>query len=176
MNARSNTAAATKAAIVRPDAPAPAVALRDPEHEDRETRRDEHGAGKIEALAVPVEALLEEDRSEDQRGDPDRDVHEEDPLPREEVDENAAEKHACGRPDAADRAPRAEGDVALAPLLEHGDEDRERGGRDRRRAEPLQGTESDQRLVAPRETAEERSDREDERADHEDAPAPEQVG
>ena len=46
---------------------------------------------------------------------------------REDVDEDAAEQDAGGGADAADRAPRAEGDVALATLAEHRRQDRERG-------------------------------------------------
>ncbi len=89
-----------------------------PSTKSRETRGDEDRAESVEALAVLVEALGEQERREDQRGDADGDVDEEDPLPREEVDEDAAEEDAEGGADAADGAPGAQGDVALAAFLE----------------------------------------------------------
>ena len=157
-------------------APAPAVALRDAENEERETRRDENRTRNVEALAVLVQALREQDRREDQRRDADRDVHEEDPLPRQEVDEDAAEEDACRRTDAADGAPGTERDVALATLREHRDEDRQRGRGEGGRAETLQRAERDQRRLTPREPAEQRAEREDQRSGHEDAPPAEEVG
>ena len=175
-NARRSSAAATKTPIVFARAPAPAVALRDAEHEEREPGGHEHGTRDVEALTVLVEALREQERREDQCCDADRDVHEEDPFPRQEVDEDAAEQDASGRTDTADRSPRTEGDVALATLGEHRHEDRQsrrgKGGR----AEALQCAERDQRFLAPREPAEQRAESEDERAGHEDAPASEEVG
>ena len=84
----SSTAEAAKTPIVRPERPAPVVALGDPEHEDAETRGDEHGAEDVEARLALVAALGEQDRGSDQRDDPDRDVDEEDPGPREQVDED----------------------------------------------------------------------------------------
>ena len=77
-------------------------------------------------------------------GHSDGHVDEEDPLPGEEVDEDAAEEDAeCGA-DATHGAPGAKGDVALAALLEGPDEDRERCRRDRRRSESLERAECDQ--------------------------------
>ena len=68
----------------------------------------------------------------------DRDVDEEDPLPAQRVGEDAAEQDARRGAEAADRAPDAERDVALAPFGERRREDRQRRGRDDRRAEPLE--------------------------------------
>src|ERR671932_413442 len=68
----------------------------------------------------------------------DGDVDEEDPLPAERVGEHAAEQDAGRRAEAADRAPDAERDVALAALGERRGEDRQRGGRDDRGAEALE--------------------------------------
>ena len=112
----------------------------------------------------------------DQGGDPDGDVDEEDPLPRQEVDQNAAEQNAGSGADAADRAPGAEGDVALTSLAEHRRQDREGGGRDRGCAETLERAGRDQRSLAPREPAQERADREDDQPAQEDPPSSEQVG
>ena len=159
-----------------PGRPAPVVALGDAEHEDAEPGGDEQGAEDVEARLALVAALGEKHRRHDQRDDPDRDVDVEDPRPRQEVDEDAAEQDAgCGA-DAADRTPRAEGDVALTALAEHGGQDREGGRGDRGRTEALECAGGDERALTPGEAAQQRPDREDDEPDHEDAPATEQVG
>ena len=123
------------------------------------------------ALPVRVLALAEQDRREREGRDADRDVHEEDPLPREQVGEDPAREDACCGAEAADRTPRAERDVALAPLGERGRQDREGSRRDGRRAQSLERAGDDQRRVVPGEPAEQRADREDDDPDHEhDAP------
>ena len=128
------------------------------------------------ALAVRVAALGQEDRGERERRDTDRHVHEEDPLPGEEVGQDPAHQDARGGADAADRAPRAERDVAVAPFVERRRQDRERRRRDRRGAEALQRPGGDERRVAPGEAAEERADGEDDEPRHEDAAPAEDVG
>ena len=50
-------------------------------------------------------------------GDADGNVDEEDPLPGEEIGEDPAHEHAGRGAEAADRAPGAERDVALAPSV-----------------------------------------------------------
>src|SRR5262249_22252313 len=105
--------------------PAPAVALRDAEHEGRKAPGHENSARDVEALTVLVEALREEERAQDERRDPHRDVHEEDPRPGEILDEDAAEQDTEGGTDAADRAPATERDVPLTAFLEGRDEDGE---------------------------------------------------
>ena len=157
-------------------APAPVVRLRDPEHRGREAGRHEHRAEGVEALRADVAALGEQHGRERQRGDPDRDVEEEDPLPAQEVGEDAAEQHAGGGAEAADRTPDAERDVALLAFGEGRHEDRQRGRGDDRRAEALDGTGADQRRLVPRERREERGRREHDEADQEHAPAAEEVG
>ena len=127
-------------------------------------------------FARDVAALGEQHGRERQRGDPDRDVEEEDPLPAQEVGEDAAEQHAGGGAEAADRAPDAERDVALLAFGEGRHEDRERGRGDDRRAEALDGPGADQRRLVPRERREERRRREHDEADDEHAPAAEKVG
>ncbi len=151
------------------------MALGDAENEQDEPRGHENGAKRVEALAVLVHALGEQERREDESSHSDGHVDEEDPLPGEEVDEDAAEEDTeCGA-DATHGAPGAEGDVALAAFLEGPDEDRERCRRDRRRSEPLERAECDQRRLAPREPAQERAEGEEQRAGHEDTPAAEKV-
>ncbi len=159
-----------------PREPLPLSALRDAEHEEHEPRRDERCARDVVALSVRVPALREQDRGERETGDADGDVDEEDPLPGEEVGEDPAHEDAGRGAEAADRPPGAERDVALFPLTEGRGQDRERRGGDRGRAQPLERPGRDQRLVTPCEPAEQRADREDDEAAHEDASAPEDVG
>ena len=156
-------------------APAPLVALGDSEHKRGEAGGDEDRAGRVERLHAGVLALAEQDGSETEGHEGDRDVDEEDPLPRQGVGEDAAEEHARGGAEAADGAPDAERDVPLAAFGKGRHQDRERSRRDRGGAEALEGAGADQRPLGPREPAEERADRERDQADHEDAPAAEQV-
>ena len=144
-----------------PGQPAVAAGLGDRVDEQREPARDEHRAGDVEPLHARVAALREEDRREREGDDADGDVDEEDPLPAEGVREDASEQHARGGTEAADGAPHAEGDVAVAPFGEGDGEDRERGRRDDRRAEPLERAGRDQRRLRPRQSGEERGERED---------------
>ncbi len=176
MKAASRTADCREHADRATRRPAPVLALRDAQHEDAEARRDEHGAEDVEARLAVVAALGEEDRSDDQGADPHGDVDEEDPFPRQEVDQNTAEQNAGSGTHTAHRAPRPEGDVALTSLAEHRRQDREGRGRDRGCAETLQRAGRDQRSLAPREPAQERADREDDQPAQEDAPSSEQVG
>ena len=170
------TAAATKMPIVLAERPAVVVRLGDAEHGRRETGGDEHGTGRVEARRRHVTALAEEQRREGDRGDADRDVEEEDPLPAQRVREDATEEHACGGTEATDGAPDAEGDVALLPLDEGRHQDRERGRRDDRRTQPLQGAGADQRRLVPREPGEQRGHAEEREAEDEHAPAADEVG
>jgi hypothetical protein len=156
-------------------APTPVVPLRDPENERRQACGDQNRARRVERLDAVVAALAEQHGRQEEGGDADRDVDEEDPLPRERVREDAAEQDAGRGAEAADRAPDAERDVPLAAFREGGHQDRERRRRDRRGAEALDRASSDQRRLRPRETAEKRADRERDQADHEDAPAADDV-
>ncbi len=126
-------------------------------------------------LIARVLALTEQDGSEAESHERHGDVDEEDPLPRQRVGEDAAEQHARSGAEAADRAPDAERDVPLPAFGEGRHQDRERGRRDRGSAETLKGAGADQRCLGPREPAEERADREHDQADHEDAPAAQQI-
>jgi hypothetical protein len=92
------------------------------------------------------------------------------------VGEDPAHQDARCCAGAADRAPGAERDVALAAFGEGRGQDRERRRRDRGRAEPLEGTCRDERGVVPRQAAQERAHGEDHEAAHEDASPVEDVG
>ena len=158
-----------------PGGPSPAVTLGDAEDEERQPGGDEHRARDVESLAVLVEALGEQERRQDQSRHAHGDVDEEDPLPRQVVRQDPAEQDAgCGA-EATDGTPRAQGDVALAPLGEHCNEDGESSRRDESGAEALERTRGDQRALTPRQAAEERAEREDDRPEDEDASPAEQV-
>ena len=150
--------------------------LRDAEHERREAGGDEDRSKCVEGLDPRVLALCEQHGSQAESDERDRNVDEEDPLPRQCVGEDAAQEHACGGAEAANGAPDAERDIPFPAFGEGGHQDRERGGRDRGGAEALKRTSADQRCLGPREPAEKRADREHDQADHEHAPAAEQVG
>ena len=113
------------------------------------------------------------ERGGDQR---DRHVDPQHPLPAEAVGEDAAEQHAGGAARAGDRAPDAERLVALGAVAEGGGDDRQRRGRDDRRAEALDRARGDQLALGGGEAGRERGDGEEQQADDEHAPAAEQVG
>ena len=71
-------------------------------------------------------------------GDADGHVDEEDPLPREQLGQHAAQQQAERGAARGDRAPDAERLRAVGALLEGGRDDRQRGGGDQRGAEALQ--------------------------------------
>ena len=137
---------------------------------------DEHRAERVERLHARVTALLQQHGRKRDCGQADRDVDEEDPLPREGVGDDPAQQDARSGAEAADCAPNAERDVPLPALGEGGHQDRKGGRRDRGRAEPLDRPGADQRGVVPGETAQERADREQDEAGHEDPAPAEQVG
>src|SRR5437762_1735116 len=88
-----------------------------------------------------------------------------------------AKKAAISAADAVRRPiVDAEREVPLAPLAERRGQDRERGRREQRRTEPLQGAEADQRARRPGEAVEERADREQRQPGDEQPPPAEQVG
>jgi hypothetical protein len=152
------------------------LALGDREHEQHEAGRDEHGSGHVVTVTTGIAALRQQDRRKHERCRADRDVHEEDPLPGEELGQDPAEQDACHGAEAADGAPGAERDVALATLGEGRRHDRERGRCDRSCAQALDGARADERGLAPSKAAEQRAGREDDQPGEEDAPAPEDVG
>ena len=121
-------------------------------------------------------ALEQQPRGEHRRGDADRDVHEQHPAPAQPARENAAEQHPGGAAGAGDGAPDAQRAVALRAFGERGRDDRQRRRRDDRRAEALNRARGDQPCLRLGQAAGQRGEREDDQADHEHPPAPEQVG
>ena len=158
-------------------APAGVVGVDERVDEQRQTGRDRHGAADVEgALGGLVVALGQQARGEQRGGDADRHVDEQDPLPAEVLGEHAAEQHARGAARAGDGAPDAQRAVALGALGEGVGHDRQRGGGDERGAEALQGARGDEPDVGLRQAAEQRGEREDDEADHEELAAAQEVG
>ena len=106
---------------------------------------------------------------------PNRDVDEEDPRPREVLGDDAAEDEPDRGATDRDRSPDAEGTGALSALLEGRRDDRQRGRCDQRSAEALEGTGADQHALACRKPVEQRGAGEDDEADEEEPLAAEQV-
>jgi hypothetical protein len=145
--------------------------------EQREAGGNRHGAGNVKAFrAVFGMALEQHPGSQCRRGDTDRDVHEQHPAPAQSAREDAAQQNARGAAGARDGAPDAECTVALRTFRERGRDDRQRGRRDDRGAEALDRTGGQQPCLGLSKPAAERGEREHDQADHEHAPAPEQVG
>ena len=94
----------------------------------------------------------------------DRHVDPQHPLPAEAVGEDAAEQHAGGAAGSGDRAPGAERLVALGAVAEGGRDDRQRRGRDDRRAEALGGAGGDQLALGGGEAGGERGGGDEQRA------------
>jgi hypothetical protein len=143
---------------------------------EHEAARDEHRARDVGALADPDALVARDEPLRQDRGeDPDRHVDEEDPVVVDRLRE-----HAAGQ--QTDRAARG-GDEAIDPdrlrllarLGEHREDHPEddRGGH--RAADALDEAGRDERLLAPGDAAQQRREREDAEAGHEDALAPEQV-
>ena len=120
--------------------------------------------------------LGQQARGEHRRGDADRDVHEQDPLPAGPLGEHAAEEDADGAAGAGDRAPDAHRLVALSALGEQDGDERQRGRGEQRGAKALHGAGRDQPTLALSEAAGKRSDGEEDETGDEQPATTEQVG
>ena len=121
-------------------------------------------------------ALVDERKRQCEYRDPYRDVDEEDPLPAQVLREDPAHEDADRGAAATDGSPDAERLVPLGSFGEEGRDNGESGRRDDGGAETLHGARGDQDTFRVRQAAEQGGRREDRHPDHEDAPAPEQVG
>ena len=110
------------------------------------------------------------------RQDAHRDVDVEHPPPSRSLGQDAAEEHAGRGGETADRTPDAERRVAIGALVERRRQDRQRGRRHHRRADPLEQASGDEHPLAARQARRERARAEHDQAGEEDPPSPEQVG
>ena len=125
------------------------------------------------ALSGPCDSVSILPGERDQR-EPDRDVEPEDPLPRDPLDDGAADERADRDAEAADPAPDPERRAAPLGRERLGDQGQgERG--DDRRAESLQGSRRDQRVDRGRQRRQGRGAGEDPDADPEHPLAAEPV-
>ena len=146
------------------------------EHEQHQAGGDRDRPGHVEAASkFGRPALAHEQGHQHQRQDADRDVDEEDPLPARVLREDAAEEHADRRAGAGDPAEDAERLVPLRALREGDGRDREDRRREDRSRSTLQQTEDDQLRRRGRKPAQQGERRERGQADHEHAPATEDV-
>ena len=123
---------------------------------------------------VSRDSLMHEPRDDDP-GDADRHVDEEDPVPVDVVDDQAAGERADRERERRDAGPDADRLAALLRRERRGD-DRQRRRVHERRADALHDARADQEAGARREPAGERREREDGEADDEDPPPPVEVG
>ena len=78
-------------------APAPVGPLADPEHDQGEADAGQQEPGEVEAAGMGLAVLVEEEQAEDEGDDPDGQVDEEDPPPREVGHQQPAEDRSEGR-------------------------------------------------------------------------------
>ena len=175
-NAPSSANAIAASPSVRRRAPAEVLRLDDRVHEHDQAGGHRDRARQVDAaLAVRRPGLGHVADREQRRGDADRDVDEEDPLPAEQVGQHAAEQQAERAAARRDRAPDAERLRPVLALRERRRDDRQRGGGDERAAESLQPARRDEPGVRRGEAVEQRREREDRDAHQEQPAAPEQV-
>jgi len=109
------------------------------------------------------------------RGDADRHVDEEDPLPAQQVGQHASQQQAERAAASGDRAPHAQRLGAVLALGEGRGDDRQRGGGDERAAEALQPARCDEPGVRRRKAVQQRREREHSDPREEQLATPEQV-
>ena len=123
---------------------------------------------------MPVVAV-DQPRGEQRRADRDRQVDEEDPVPVDRVGQHAAGEQADRAAGRGDEAVDPDRLRLLLRLREHRHDHPEDHGRGQRAADALREAGADQHRLALGEPAQQRGDREDGQADHEDPPAPDEV-
>ena len=128
--------------------PADAGRLRDRVHEQHDRTGDGERAERVVAPMGDLEpAFPHHEWSREQHDCPDRDIHEEDPLPADVLRQDAAEDHPDRSPAPGERTPDTERLVPFSPLREGGADDRKSRWRDDRSADPLDGSHRDQRRL-----------------------------
>src|SRR3954452_13065061 len=159
--------------------PQPAVVARvNRVHEEHQPGGGGHCSCNVE---VPMPdhrgaAFRQERRGERDRGDGNWNVDEEDPRPREIGREYAAQEDTDRGAAARHGSVEPEREVAVAALGEDRHQQRERGRRHERAAEPLNRPEDDERALRPSKSAQERAEAEDGKPRYKEPAASEDVG
>jgi hypothetical protein len=100
---------------------------------EHQRRRDRDRTRDVEAAALRLRVRRKEHTAREDRGDSDRDVDEEDPVPAEELREHAAEQHTGGPAAGEDEADRPHRLGTLGRLGEQDHDQRQRDWPTRRR-------------------------------------------
>ena len=141
------------------------VAADERPHDAEQTGAHQAETGQVEPRCGAVGLRQPAERERDQQ-QPDRHVEPEDPLPRQALDDGAADERPERDGEAADAAPRAERQAAL--LLRHRRaENRQRQRHDDRAAEPLHRPSEVEQLDGRGQRGRHRAEREDADADRE---------
>ena len=182
MRAWRATNAATRATERPPSAerlgraPALLAGLEDRVHAEHQPARDQHGAGNVGALleADPL-VVVDQPQREERRGDADRPVDHEDPVPVDRLGEDSSGQQADRGAGGGDECVDPDRLRLLARLGEHRHDHAQDHGRGDRPAGALDEASPDQHALALGHGARERRDGEDRQADQEDPPLADQV-
>ena len=133
--------------------------------------------GHVEPAAGPLgPRLVETCACRDEECNPDGDIDEEDPPPRQVLGQDPAEQGSGRAAAGGHRAPHPER-LGPGPLIAEGDgEDGQCGRREHGGAHPLEAAGGDQRGLVRGEAAQQAGHGEQPEAEEEDEPAAEQVG
>ena len=160
-----------------PRAPADARRAHDSEHKRGQPAGDKDGPGDIERLALALRtALFEECPGGDECHEPDRDVDEQDPSPRQLLGEDPAQQRPGSTAGAGDRAPYPHRPGAGLWLPEGCGEDRQGGGREDRSPESLSSPGADEHGLILSEATEQAGKGEHTETEEEDPTPAEKVG
>ena len=157
-------------------APALLLDLEDRVDAEHQAAGEQRRAGRVGAVAEP-EALarLDQPQREERGRHADGDVHEEDPVPVDEVGQHAAGEQADRAARGGDEAVDADRLRLVTRLGEHGHDHPEHDGGGQRAARALDEARADQHLLALRRRAQQRRRREDREADQEHPPPADEV-
>ncbi|XP_021300500.1 serine/arginine repetitive matrix protein 3-like, partial [Herrania umbratica] len=141
------------------------------EHGDQGQARRE----QVERARVRVTALGQHERADREQGDRDGHRDEEDRVPREVLEQPPADHRPGGRAPGERRRPHRDGAATGPRLGEHGLDQRQRRGHQRRPADPEQRAGGDERLGAGGERGRDRGQTEGRGPDEQQLPAPDAV-
>jgi len=155
-------------------APSGICGVHDAEHDGAHASGRAQGVEDVQAPGVPLGLRQHTRRGEDRR-DADRDVEQEAEPPRQRRREHAADDQTEGGPETGQRPVRSHRPGALRSFGEAGRQERQRGGREDRCADALDGAGRDHPGRRLRKADREGRRGEHPDADHEHAPATKEI-